>query len=137
MGDAKAIVTIALGEKSHTTWRRVCEANWHAYAQKHGYAMVCIAAPLAPSARARQQSPSWQKCLILGQDSICQYDRVVWVDADILINVNWGEQRALHYPFLLNAGQPGETSASAGAEPAASFLRQEAGVIIEEEALVA
>ena len=37
MGYAKAIVTIVLGEKYLTTWRRVCEANWHAYAQKHGY----------------------------------------------------------------------------------------------------
>jgi hypothetical protein len=87
MGYAKAIVTIALGEKYLTTWRRVCEANWYAYAQKHGYDIVCIDAPLDPSARARQRSPSWQKCLILGQDAIRKYERVVWVDADILINV--------------------------------------------------
>jgi hypothetical protein len=87
MGYAKAIVTLALGEKYLTTWRRVCEANWSAYAQKHGYDIVCIDAPLDSSARARQRSPSWQKCLILGQDAIRKYERVVWVDADILINV--------------------------------------------------
>ena len=37
MGYAKAIVTITLGEKYLTTWKRVCEANWSAYAQKHDY----------------------------------------------------------------------------------------------------
>ena len=76
-----------MGEKYLTTWRRVCEANWHAYAQKYGYDIVCLDAPLDSSARARQRSPSWQKCLILGQDAIRKYERVVWVDADILINV--------------------------------------------------
>ena len=88
MGHSKAMVTIALGEKYLATWRRVCEANWQAYAHKHGYDIICIDAPLDASARARHRSPSWQKCLILGQAAIRKYERVVWVDADILINAD-------------------------------------------------
>jgi hypothetical protein len=88
MGHSKAIVTIAMGEQYLATWRRVCEANWHAYAQKHGYDIICIDTPLDSSERARQRSPAWQKCLILGQDTIRKYERVVWVDADILINAD-------------------------------------------------
>jgi hypothetical protein len=80
MSHSKAIVTIALGEKYLTMWRRVCEANWHAYAQKHGYDLICIDTPLDASERACQRSPSWQKCLILGQDAIR--------NADILINAH-------------------------------------------------
>lgn len=83
---SKAIVTLAIGERYLRVWKNVCEANWRVYARKYGYDVICLEHPLDHSERARQRSPAWQKCLILGQDFATQYERMVWVDSDILIN---------------------------------------------------
>ncbi len=84
----KAIVTMAIGQKYLTTWKKVCEPNWRKYAAVHGYDLICIDKPLDDSERARARHPSWQKCLILSQEFANHYERIVWVDADILINTN-------------------------------------------------
>src|SRR5439155_4252044 len=42
--------------------------------------------PLDRSDRARRRSPTWQKCLILGQPFAKRYERIVWMDSDVLIN---------------------------------------------------
>src|SRR3972149_742593 len=86
MKRSKAIVTLAIGHRYRTSWRRFCEANWRQYTDKHGYDLICIEEPLDSSARASQRSPAWQKCLILSQSFAREYERVVWLDADILIN---------------------------------------------------
>lgn len=57
MGNAKAIVTLAIGEEYRHQWRTVCRANWQAYADKHGYDLICIDRPLDDSKRARGRSP--------------------------------------------------------------------------------
>jgi len=82
----KVIVTLAIGDQYLRPWKETCEPNWRQYADRHGFDLVCFAEPLDTSERARKRSPSWQKCLILGQESVRDYDRVVWIDADILIN---------------------------------------------------
>jgi hypothetical protein len=81
-----AIVTLALGSRYRNAWRRRCRANWEAYAGRHGYDVLCLEQPLDRSARARSRSPAWQKCLILGQPFARRYERIVWMDADVLIN---------------------------------------------------
>jgi hypothetical protein len=86
MKNNKAIVTLVLGEQYLQCWKQDCEANWRDYANKHGYDIICAEEPFDTSERAKSRSPSWQKCLILGQEFSRQYDRVVWVDSDILIN---------------------------------------------------
>ncbi|MCP9493846.1 MAG: hypothetical protein MSG64_05240 [Pyrinomonadaceae bacterium MAG19_C2-C3] len=86
MGNRKAIVTLAIGEKYEREWRQVCQANWQKYADKHGYDIICITKSLDNSARGRGRSPAWQKCLILSQDFATRYERIVWLDADIVIN---------------------------------------------------
>jgi len=86
MGNRKAIVTLAIGEKYLNEWKRVCAANWQKYADKHGYDIICIDKPLDDSKRAQGRSPAWQKCLILSQDYAARYERIVWLDSDILIN---------------------------------------------------
>ncbi|MEJ7700940.1 MAG: hypothetical protein WKF71_15025 [Pyrinomonadaceae bacterium] len=86
MSNRKAIITMAVGDAYLRLWREKCRNGWQKYADKHGYDVVCIDTPLDDSVRARQRSPAWQKCLILGQKFIEKYERVVWVDADILIN---------------------------------------------------
>jgi len=86
MTNSKAIVTLAIGQKFLENWKNLCQANWQKYADRHGYDLICIEKPLDDSARAQKRSPSWQKCLILGEESVNKYDRVVWVDADVLLN---------------------------------------------------
>src|SRR5262245_21889852 len=86
MKNTAAIVTLAIGEPYLDSWRRLCEPSWKSYASKHGYDIICIDTPLDKSARAQDRSPSWQKCLVLSQDFSHKYQRIVWVDSDILIN---------------------------------------------------
>src|SRR5262249_20595263 len=67
-------------------WQVLCEASWRHYAERCGYEVVLIREPLDKSARAKARSPSWQKCLVLGTDAASQHERIIWVDADIIIN---------------------------------------------------
>jgi len=84
----KAIVTFAIGKHYYKRWHKLCEANWRRYAEHHGYDLICIDSPLDKSLRAQSRSAAWQKCLILSDERVKKYDRVVWVDSDILINPN-------------------------------------------------
>ena len=87
MKHTKAIVTLAVGESYVQAWQQTCEANWRSYADKHGFDLICIDHALDSSMRAQKRSPAWQKCLILSQDFARDYERIVWVDSDVLINV--------------------------------------------------
>ncbi|WP_293125597.1 hypothetical protein [Microcoleus sp. bin38.metabat.b11b12b14.051] len=86
MTNSKAIVTLTIGKRYLENWQNLCQPNWQKYADRHGYDIICISSPLDDSERAQNRSPCWQKCLILGEESVQKYDRVVWVDADVLIN---------------------------------------------------
>lgn len=82
----EAIVTLAIGADYAERFERDCRANWTAYAIRHGFDLIVITDPLDSSERARNRSPAWQKCLVLGARDVADYDRVVWVDSDICIN---------------------------------------------------
>jgi hypothetical protein len=84
MSERTAIVTLAIGEEFAERWHRLCEENWRRYADRHGYDLICVEQPLDTSERAQSRSPSWQKLLLLGQPFAENYDRIVWVDADVL-----------------------------------------------------
>jgi hypothetical protein len=86
MSSTTAIVTLAIGTRYLQRWKRLCQANWRQYAEKYGFDLICLDSPIDDSERARKRSPAWQKCLILTQDFAARYERIVWVDADILIN---------------------------------------------------
>jgi hypothetical protein len=81
-----AIVTLAIGDEFLSRWRALCEPGWRAYAERHGYDLIVVTQPLDTSARAAARSPSWQKCLILNDAIAGGRDRIVWVDADVMIN---------------------------------------------------
>lgn len=87
MTSSKAIVTLLIGNKFIKRWEKLCKKNWEAYAQKHGYDLICIDMPLDSSTIAQSRSPSWQRCLVLKQDFAKKYQQIVWVDSDIVINV--------------------------------------------------
>ncbi|MGD1703992.1 hypothetical protein [Dapis sp. BLCC M229] len=86
MKNSKAIVTLALDKKYIQEWKNFCQKNWHQYANKYGYDIICIENSLDDSERAKQRTPAWQKCLILSQEFSQNYEIIVWADSDILIN---------------------------------------------------
>jgi hypothetical protein len=86
MKNKKAIVTLVIGEERYlANWKKYCEPNWRPYADKFGFDLICLNNPLDDSERARKRSPSWQKCLILGQ-AFAHYQTIVWIDSDIIFN---------------------------------------------------
>lgn len=84
----KAIVTIALGNRFIRMTRNFCQKNWEEYARKHNYDLIFIEEPLDNTERAQKRSASWQKLLVCSQEWAKKYERIVWVDADVLINPN-------------------------------------------------
>ncbi|GAB1393980.1 hypothetical protein MASR1M60_21440 [Rhodocyclaceae bacterium] len=83
---ANAIVTIAIGETYLRTWERLCKPGWLNYATRHGFDLIVITAPLDDTEHAKSRSPAWQKLLILNQPWATHYQRIVWLDADIIIS---------------------------------------------------
>lgn len=82
----KLLVTLAVGKSFLADWQQWLSASWTAYAERHGYDIVVFTESLDDRKRAQQRSISWQKCLVLNQPICQQYERVVWVDSDVLIN---------------------------------------------------
>jgi hypothetical protein len=81
-----AIVTIAIGDAYLNRWRAYCKPGWSRYAAKCGFDLIVIDKPLDQTPRGTGRSLAWQKCLILGPEFAAAYDRVIWIDSDILIN---------------------------------------------------
>src|SRR5687767_1985790 len=81
-----AIVTLAIGEPYLSNWQKYCAAHWQEYAGKHQFDLIVLTEPLDRSPVALARSPSWQKCLIWGQDFARQYRQLVVLDCDIAIN---------------------------------------------------
>mgnify|MGYP001374157837 CR=1 FL=1 len=82
----KALVTLTIGESFERMFNELCKVNWQQYCEKFNYELIVLTNPLDTTERAKKRSPSWQKLLILSQDWAKQYDRIVWVDADVIIN---------------------------------------------------
>ncbi|MCC7361700.1 MAG: hypothetical protein IT317_19605 [Anaerolineales bacterium] len=81
-----ALVTLALGHQFRWLWRRYCRPSWQAYADRHGYDLICVTEPPDPTPAAAARMRCWQKLLVLGAPFTQRYNQVVWVDADVLIN---------------------------------------------------
>lgn len=82
----RAIVTAVIGDKYRLPWERHAAPSWQAYAQRHGYEIVLLRGPIDASARAHERSLAWQKLLMFTQPQVAAFDRVVWIDSDIIIN---------------------------------------------------
>ena len=82
----KAIVTLVIGKKYEKMFNTYCRKNWQTYCEKYNYELIVINKNLDDSKRSIERSPSWQKLLILSQPWANNYDQIVWVDSDILIN---------------------------------------------------
>jgi hypothetical protein len=99
-GRRAAIVTIVIGEHYAATWMRLSHATWVSYAKIYDLDLIVIACPLDSSERAVARSPAWQKLLILNQPWSKNYERIIWLDSDIVI--------APHALNIMDAAGPAE-----------------------------
>src|SRR6266571_5654160 len=79
-----AIVTLAIGDAYLNRWRAHCESGWSRYAERHGLELIVIDKPLDQTFRAAARSPAWQKCPVLRPDIAGSFDRIIWIDSDVL-----------------------------------------------------
>ncbi|OQY97258.1 MAG: hypothetical protein B6D41_03890 [Chloroflexi bacterium UTCFX4] len=86
MNRVQALVTLAPEGKDFDTWQKYCEQNWREYAERCGYDLMVLTQPLDSSERARTRKYAWQKCLLLEQEWASQYEQIVWLEPNILIN---------------------------------------------------
>ena len=81
-----AIVPLAIGDAYLNRWRAHCESGWSRYAERHGLELIVIDKPLDQTFCAAARSPAWQKCPVLRPDIAGSFDRIIWIDSDVLIN---------------------------------------------------
>jgi len=82
----KAIVTAIIGDKHRNLWERNARDSWQRYATRHGYEIILVQSLLDGSPLGASRQIPWQKLLIFSEPQIRDFDRVVWIDADIIIN---------------------------------------------------
>src|SRR6185437_4094607 len=83
---SKAIVTLVVGEPHASVWRSKALPSWERFARRHGYEIVVFDDLLDDSPAGRERSPSWQKLLTLAHPRVEPFERVLWLDADIIVN---------------------------------------------------
>jgi hypothetical protein len=82
----KALVTLTIGDFYKNIFSFFCTNGWKQYCDRFGYELIVIDENLDRSQRAKSRSPAWQKLLILSQEWSMNYDRILWLDTDIIIN---------------------------------------------------
>ncbi len=82
----RLIVSIAIGEVFLGEWNQYIRETWQSYALKQHCDIIIFTEPLDKSKRAAERSVSWQKCLVLNPPECRKYERILWLDSDILIN---------------------------------------------------
>ncbi|MFN7651171.1 MAG: hypothetical protein ACK6DY_24220 [Acidobacteriota bacterium] len=107
----RALVTLAIEERYLGPWREFARAGWEEYARRFDLDLIEITEPIDRSARAGLRSPAWQKCLIPNQPWAAQYDRILWVDSDIVVNTAGAGDLLSEVPAekvgaLVDASQP-------------------------------
>jgi len=83
--NTKAIVTLNIGEKLEERFKSVFLPAWELYGERHGITIVNITRTLDDSPRAAARSPAWQKLLVHRAVEVSDFERIAWVDSDIMI----------------------------------------------------
>jgi len=73
----RALVTLVIGDKYIQLFKKYCAANWKEYADKYNYDVVVIDNYIDVSRKAKNRSPSWQKCLILQHEKVKEYEKTI------------------------------------------------------------
>jgi hypothetical protein len=81
-----AIVTLVVGEAYRASWEKHCRPNWEAYARKFDLELVIITQLPDQSALGLERPVTWQKLLIGRAPQLQRHKRVLWLDADVIVN---------------------------------------------------
>lgn len=81
----KAIVTLNIGEKLGERFKSLFLPAWELYGERYGITIVNITRTLDDSYRAASRSPAWQKLLVHRAEEVSSFERIAWVDSDIMI----------------------------------------------------
>lgn len=82
----KALVTLAIGDHYVAEFEQQVSRSWRAYADRHGYDVIVLTDIIDESCDLSRKSLHWQKLLVGLVPGVSDYDHVVWLDTDILIN---------------------------------------------------
>lgn len=88
MKNKKAIATLAVGKRFSKMVEKTCKKNWKLYAEKYGYDLIICEELWDNSDFGKSRCAAWQKCLALSQDWSKNYEKIVWLDTDIIIHPN-------------------------------------------------
>jgi len=99
-----ALVTLTIGPYFQDIFRRIAEPGWRDYAARYGFELIVISNPLDNSNRAAQRSPAWQKCLVASEPWAADFDRIIWLDCDVVINNAIAPDITRHVPRGLIGG---------------------------------
>lgn len=84
----KALVTLIIGEPYTADFMTHALPGWRRYADRHGYDIVALTELIDKDCDFSRKSINWQALLICTIPQLRDYDRLVWVDSDILINAD-------------------------------------------------
>src|SRR5256885_740832 len=80
----RAIVSVVIGKTYHDYWTKYARHSWFAYAQKFNLELLIFDQWLDET---RPRSAAWQKLLLLDHPRVAPFDQVLYLDADVVINV--------------------------------------------------
>ena len=85
------VVTMAVGSEYQSTFERWHLPSWRDYCRRQGFDLHVIDQPIDRHVDLSRKSLHWQKLLIPSLPQFRNYERVIWVDADIVINLQGDE----------------------------------------------
>jgi len=80
------VVTMAIGPEYQGAFKRWYLPSWQDYCRRQGFDLHVIDQPIDQNVDLSLKSLHWQKLLIPSLPQFRDYERVIWIDADIVIN---------------------------------------------------
>jgi len=80
-----AVSTLVVGERFEKLFEKFCLRSWEHYCRSHKYELFVFRKPFAV---LEGKSFAWQKLLLLEQPALTGFDKIIWLDADIIIARN-------------------------------------------------
>jgi len=77
-----AVCTLVVGERYERLFQKYVLDGWKTYCKRQSYDLIIFRKPLAD---LPGKSPSWQKLFILDQPELRGFQKIIWLDADIII----------------------------------------------------
>ena len=80
-----AVCTLLVGDRFEKLFHEFSAASWENYCRRHGYELFVFRKPFAI---IEGKSFAWQKLFLLDQPEVQTFDKIIWLDADIIIKDN-------------------------------------------------